>query len=1320
MKVTALVALVALGVGGTLAAVPLGATQAAPPPVVKPPASVAPPGSTTQGRGRANQPVPPPLVTTGLIVGRVIDATGGRPVSGAIVSLTGGPSRTSAPIPATPGSTQPLPPLPPPRVLTDSEGRFAFRSLTRGNYQLSVTKTGYSAGAYGRTRPEGPTRPLQLDDNERMGDVTIRMFKYASITGTVTDEAGEPIVGAQVRADRRVWQAGRRVLSQNSVVTTDDRGIYRLYNLSPGEFVVSVPMSSASSPAAIVNTAEARQNLNGSSQMLNTFNGAGAGGIQGAADSRFLLQMFGIPSAAIADGAGRWRTYATTYYPGTMTASMADPITIGSGEDRLGVDLVMRYVPTSSVSGVVYGPGGPGAQFALRLVPSETGEWSADQEIATAVSDASGAFTFLAVPAGRYVIQTLKVPRDASSFYFNGAEAVPVLAAAGRGATPPTPQPPPEPLLWGMAAVTVGDADVAGIGLTLREGLTVSGRLEFSGSKPRPDPQRLAQVPIVVEPVGGRDTTPQNGPPSRVQPDGRFVTAPRAPGRYFVRVGGAPSGFIVQAVTANGVDATEVPIELTSSVANVVVTFTDLIPSITGILHGIPADADPPAIVLFPADTTAWKDFGMNPARMRMTRAGAQSGAFSFGSIVAGDYYAIAIKDEYSSDWMNPGFLEVLARIAQRFTLSPGEKRTLDLTLSDAKPPTIGRVDANAWATPESREASRGHGPFDDAPDQSAVPAQVRDTRQPEAAGTGSISGVVMTTTAEGSPQPARLARVSVSSAALTGERIALTDDAGRFTIAWLPTGDYTVMATKPAFLSMFYGAKRSGGAGLPVHVEAGRPVTGIDITMSRGAVVTGTVIDPQGMPAAGVRLQLQTFTRREGERVLTSVASIGQATTDDHGVYRIYGIRPGTYVISATPPAMPSNVEVRQLSESEIRAAIADVGRPSPTPVPAPGTQRTIAPAPPGDVPVPQAGGRSVGYTPVFYPGTPRDQEAVEFALTAGQQLDGINLQLTLVPTARIEGRIYTPNGQPANGVQLSLQRTTGSSTSSVAVRQQDGMFQAVGVPAGRYNLFASLDPARTPPAPGVPPPPPNAAGVSLLWAQQEIDVNGEDQVNLALTLAPMLTFTGRVVTDGAASPTMKSVRVQLEPAGGPAANRSTVSASPDQSGTFTITGVIPGRFRLSASVSPPGPDSTWATLSSQVDGQEALVTPFEIRADRQPSSVVVTLTDKPAEVSGKLVDPADRPVAGMTVALFPTDRTKWVANSSRVNRTTRSGADGTYRFASTLPGEYYLVVLADLDSNVWSDPAVKDQLVTAAVKIVVAKSEKKTLDMKLPGGGR
>ncbi|HEX5069563.1 MAG TPA: carboxypeptidase-like regulatory domain-containing protein [Vicinamibacterales bacterium] len=1304
---------------------PLWAFQAAAPspkPIVPASASTGAP----QGRGRANQPAPPPLVAAGLIVGRVIDATSGKPVSGAVVTLNGGPQRIGSAPPPSAGSAPSLPPQPP-RILTDTEGRYAFRNLTRGTYNITATKSGYSAGAYGRMRPEGPTRPVQLDDNERIGDVTIRLFKYASIAGLVVDEAGEPIVGAQVRADRRVWRAGRRTLQQTTSASTDDRGMYRLFNLIPGEYVVSVPVGSGSSPTTAMSTDEARKNLSGTSQALAYFAGGNGGGIQATADSRFLLQLFGIPNGAMADGAGRWRTYATTYYPGSLVASGAESVSIGSGDDRTGIDFNMRYVAASSVSGVVVGPNGPVPQYALRLVPSETGAWSPEPEIASATTDASGAFTFLAVPAGQYVIQTAKIPRNADMFYFNlpgGSDGASVTLRSSA----PAPAVQPEPLLWAMTPVTVAETDVAGVALTLREGLTVSGRLEFAGSRPRPDGQRLAQVPIVIEPADGRDPIPQSGPPSQVRPDGRFVSAQRVPGKYFIRVGGAPPGFIVQSITANGADAMDAPIDLGSSVTNVVITFTDLIGSITGTVRGIPAGADPPAIVLFPADRRGWKDFGLNPSRLKLTRAGVQSGGFSFGSLAAGDYFVIAIGDEYSADWMNPDFIEQLSRTAQRITLAPGEKRIVDLPLSDIKPQDSNDAPArrsfsegqNAGLARRSfseggNDANSGFdglttqsGPFvSDATivrDRQSPPQTVRDGRPPEVAGTGSISGIV--TIHDGSGKPARLARVSVSGNGLAGERIALTDDAGRFTIAWLPAGDYQVMAAKPGYLSMFYGARRPGpGAiGVPVHVEAGKPALGIDIAMLRGGVVSGLILDQFGAPAPGVRVQLQNFTRREGERVLVSVAAIGQTTTDDRGIYRLYGVRPGTYVITATPQAS-SNVEVRQLSESEIRAAIADAARGTPPP----SGPRTIAPAAVTDVPAVQLTGRSVGFSPVYYPGTPREQEAVEFTVSAGQELTGINLQLVLVPAARLEGRVYGPNGQPASAAQVSLMRSGGSEKTSIAVRQQEGNFQVVGVPAGRYTLVATMEPPRVSQAAGATATPP----AGPYYAQQEIDVTGVDQTNLTLSVAPMLSLSGRVLIDGAAPPDMRQVRVQLEPVGN--ANRSPGPASPDQSGAFTITGVLPGRYRLSASASASSPGVTWAALSSQIDGQDGLVTPFEIRADRPPASLVVTLTDRPAEISGTLLDGAGRPVAGMTLLVFPTDRSKWIANSSRVNRSTRSGPDGTYRFASTLPGEYYLVVVTDLDPVEWTDPAFKEQLVAAAQTLTIGKGEKKVLNMKM-----
>ena len=1312
MRNLRLLTMLTLGVGGALAS--LGArgvqTSSAPPQVAQ---AVPQPRTATvvwqpvqpQGRGRANLPPPPPLVATGILVGKVIDAASGQPVAGATVTLSGGPTRT-APAPPGPGvpAAPALPPPPPPRLLTDAEGRFAFRNLTRGNYQIAAEKPGYASGAFGRARPNGPTRPMQLDDHERMVDVAIRVFKLASISGLVSDERGEPIVNAPVRAYRRALVAGRRVLTQAGQVQTDDRGMYRLFNLTPAEYVIAVPMQSTSSPSRPAGSPDARQNMSSTSQSLNGPTVLLAGGRQLSADGRFFWQS-GSNAPLVADGSGRWRSYATTYYPASPTIAAAEPIVLASGDEKVGVDVLMRYVPVSDVSGVVFAPDGPASNYVLRLVASDTGEMTSIPESATAVADANGAFTFLAVPAGQYVIQTVRASREALQF-------VELSREAGGFSTTPVAQPtspPPQPLLWALTPISVGDVDVAGLSLTLREGLTVSGRLEFTGSRPRPSAQQLSQIPLVVEPASGRDNTPTSGPPSRVQPDGRFVTAPRMPGKYFLRVGGQPAGFIVQSVTVNGVDATESPFELSSqNLSNVVVTFTDLISTLGGTVRGTPPGADPPAVVVFPADSTAWKDFGVNPARIRMTRAGA-TGTFNFGSLINGHYFVTAIHDEFSSEWQDPAFLEVLSHTAQRLTVGAGEKRTIDVPLSDARPPSIRRAPSPmALSDPDAGVAPIAGGPFVDDVVEAGPQNPVRDARAPtaEPVATGSISGLV-TVDEAGSPRPGRLARVTARGGGLAGERSALTDDDGRFTIPWLPAGEYTVMVTKPSYLTMYHGARRPEAApGTPVRVEAGKSTTGANVTLWRGAVVTGIVLDPLGQPAPNVRAQLQQYVVRNGERILAS-ASAGGASTDDRGAYRIYGVRPGAYVLSVTPPSANTNTELRQLSESEIRAAIAEASR-APTPLPAADVTRTIAPAPPGALPVATPAGRRVSYSPIYFPGTSRPEEAAEIVLTPGQEVNA-TIQIHLVPAARLEGRVVTPDGQTPANAQITLQRMAATqSSSTIGVRYAAGLFQAISVPVGRYSLNAWVE-LVTPRVPGAP-----AAPSRLLWAQQTIDVTGGDLMNLVLTLGPPIAVSGRVVFDSATRPDPKTVQVRLESAGLPPPIRMPTVVSPDATGAFTITGVAAGRYRLIASVAG-SPTQTWSLLASAMGGRDTIVTPLDIRGDESVTDAVVTLTDRPAEVSGTLLDAEQRPVPGMIVVLFSADRETWVMNPSRVNRMSTPSTDGTFRFSSTLPGEYYLAVVTAIDNNEWNDPAVKEQLAAAAIKVSVAKGEKKVQDLRV-----
>ena len=1262
--------------------------QVAPPPPAKPPS----PTGTSSTQGRGSPPAVKPFVTTGLILGRVIDAATGGPVTGAVVALTGGPARVQTP----PVAGQPsAPPAPPPQLLTDSEGRFAFRFLTRGNYSLVATKSGYSSGAYGRTRPNGPSRSLQMDDGEKVVDVTLKVFKYGSISGTVTDDAGEPVVGAGVRLYRRNLVAGRRVLSQMSGANTDDRGVYRLSSLAAGEYLVMVPVVAASTPAALSAGAAARMNADATSMNVS-FNAVppGSGGRQITADGTFLLASSGTAGAIAPDpsGPGKWRSYATQWYPGSTTLTNAQPVVLSVGEERSGIDFNMQYVPTSTITGQVIGPEGPAAQYILRLVPNDTGEWTGEPEAALTTTDPNGTFQFLTIPAGNYTIQTVRTPQNREVAW----------EAAGVGtatiAVPPAQTQPT--LLFATQTVSVGADDISGLVVTLQEGFKLSGRLEFLGSRARPTPSALTQISIVVDPADGR---PQNqpGPAQRPTPDGRFTTHSFLPGKYFLRAAGVMSGWTLQSINVNGVEATETPIDLTQNISGVIVTFTDQISDVRGVARKISPEDEAPAVLVFPANSAAWKDFGANPIRMRRTVAAA-GGSFSFGTLPPGDYLAIAVPEEFSGEWQDPAYLEVLSRTAVRFSLSPGERRTLDLSVQNVRPPGSGRLPASEANVAPLLD---GSGPF--VPDES--PQQTRDTRPAASlpAGAGSISGIVMQD--EGSPRPARLARVSVRSSALHGERITLTGDDGRFVIDHLPPGSYQVQVTKPSYLLMYYGGTRpTRGPGTNVVLDGKKPVTDLKITLTRGAVVTGTVFDSEGQPAANVRVQLMSVQTVDGERVLTSATVNGSNMTDDRGAFRLFGIRSGSYVLIAHPPTTSSN-EVRQLSDQEMRAAIAEAA--SGIKAASIPSDRVLAPGPGTPLPSAPAPGRAVSYSPVFYPGTVNEQEAGVFAVTAGQETANINIPISLLPAARIEGAVSGPDGQPLTGtVSVTLQRLSAFSSPTISVRSfEGGRFQALGVPPGAYTLNVRHAAGRlaggvTSAAPPGPPP--------TYWAREELFVNGADISNVSLQLRPPITITGKLTIEGAGNG--KDAQLQLTQYARPGTMSST-SVRADADGVFKFANVTPGRYRIGGFMMTPAQQATWAVKAATLDGRDALESYVEIAADRLTLSAAVTLTASLPEVTGQITSQAGAPVTDVAAVLFATDPKHWSGAGRRVRSMSRVNNDGTYRFTGLLPGEYCLVVLVDLDTAELQDPTFLEQLLPAGIRMTLAEREKKVQNVKL-----
>ena len=91
-------------------------------------------------------------------------------------------------------------------------------------------------------------------------------------------------------------------------------------------------------------------------------------------------------------------------------------MTVGSGDDRGGLDFQMKPVAVMNVSGTVTGPEGAVPNVGVRLLPNGADDMATDAGFETGMTttNATGAFMFAAVPPGQYTLRVLRVPAPAA------------------------------------------------------------------------------------------------------------------------------------------------------------------------------------------------------------------------------------------------------------------------------------------------------------------------------------------------------------------------------------------------------------------------------------------------------------------------------------------------------------------------------------------------------------------------------------------------------------------------------------------------------------------------------------------------------------------------------------------------------------------------------------------------------------------------------------------------------------------------------------------------------------------------------------------
>jgi protocatechuate 3,4-dioxygenase beta subunit len=576
--------------------------------------------------------------------------------------------------------------------------------------------------------------------------------------------------------------------------------------------------------------------------------------------------------------------------------------------------------------------------------------------------------------------------------------------------------------------------------------------------------------------------------------------------------------------------------------------------------------------------------------------------------------------------------------------------------------------------------------------------------------GKSSLSGTVVSETG----QPIKGARVSMSGGAVG--RSVTTDASGSFTFEKLPEGRYSLSASRQRYLPGSYGQKRPERSGTSIQLADNQELKNLTITLFNAGVITGTVYGEDGEPVQNAQVRALRYSMRTGVRRLQSS---NNASTDDRGVYRLFGLNPGDYVVSASSGQTDNNLTITAEMAVAMEKAAAAGGNISFT--------NGVLKLPDGssiDAPSP------VALAPTYYPGTTMPSGAVTITVRGGEERSGIDVSMQRVQTATVSGHVISRTGVAPQNVNISMQSVdeAGQGMPLPSARPDaEGRFTLRAVPPGQYVIVArATTTVRTEVPTGPASPTGAAAPVQSIQTVQTtstgrttVSVDGQPLTGVVVALDGGRSVSGRVLFEGGAQPDLTRVRMtaslQMIQTPGVQGMGSPQPAQIGPDGSFKIVGVPPGRYTLRVSGVQP-----WSTKTSMVNGRDSLDFPFDIDdEDVNNATVTMVAQQTPAELNGLISDQAGQPVADFTIVVFSADQRFWTPGSRRI-LTVRPGTDGRYTLRGIPPGDYQIAALSDLEPGMQYDQELLKSMFVASTRVTIADGAKVTQDLRVTVGGR
>ena len=389
---------------------------------------------------------------------------------------------------------------------------------------------------------------------------------------------------------------------------------------------------------------------------------------------------------------------------------------------------------------------------------------------------------------------------------------------------------------------------------------------------------------------------------------------------------------------------------------------------------------------------------------------------------------------------------------------------------------------------------------------QAPVPAPPPNPNAPPTPGTATLRGHVF---AADTGQPLRRAQVRITANEIRENRMATTDAEGRYEFKEVRAGRYQIFANKGSYVSLGYGQPRPMAVPKPITILDNQTVEKMDFMLPRGSIVSGRILDEFGEPIPDVQVAAQQYQTIQGQRRL--VPSGRQTQTNDIGEFRLFGIPPGQYYLTATwrnNNNNPLNLDDR------------------------------------------------TAYAPMYFPGTDNPAQAQRLTLAIGQELSDLVMALKPIKATRVNGTVTTADGRPLTGMVMAM--TTGGfgfNTTGNGQIRPDGTFVINGLAPGEYMLRAqSFGPN----------------GPDGETATMKITATGDDIADVRLVGVKPSSVVGRVFVDPAAAAALPaSLQLMTMPIDPSEMSFNIASGRMSDDGSFEMRGQV-GRMRVS--VMSPG----------------------------------------------------------------------------------------------------------------------------------------------------